>query len=42
MYREDIAMDLIRSILCYGEILYPQRIRMKAQEILNESTQWYI
>lgn len=42
MHREDIAMDLIRSILCYGEILYPQRIRMKAQEILNESTQWYI
>lgn len=37
LYRKDIAELDIRAFLCYGQILYPEEMRLKASEILEES-----
>ncbi len=41
LHRKDIAELDIRAFLCYGEILYPEEMRLKASEILEESVKTY-
>ncbi len=41
LHRKDVAQIDIRAILCYGEILYPEEMRIKASEILKNSINRY-
>jgi predicted DNA-binding transcriptional regulator YafY len=41
MHRKDVAEEDIRALLCYGQILYPEEMRVKAKEILARSIQEY-
>lgn len=41
LHRKDIAEKDIRAFLCYGQILYPEEMKLKAREILESSIQKY-
>lgn len=41
LHRKDIAEEDIRAFLCYGQILYPEEMRVRAREILESSIQRY-
>lgn len=41
LHRKDIAEEDIRAFLCYGQILYPEEMRLRAKEILDSSIQMY-
>ena len=41
MHRRDIAEEDIRAFMCYGQILYPEEMKLKAKEILESSMQVY-
>lgn len=41
MHRKDVAEEDIRALLCYGQILYPEEMKVKAKEILRSSIQAY-
>lgn len=41
LHRKDIAEEDIRAFLCYGKILYPEEMKLKAREILKSSIQMY-
>lgn len=41
LHRRDVAEIDIRAILCYGQILYPEEMRLKANEILDRSIKMY-
>lgn len=41
LHRKDIAEEDIRAFLCYGQILYPDEMKLKAREILESSIQIY-
>jgi len=40
-HRKDTAEHEIRALLCYGQILHPEEMRVKAIEILEKSLQRY-
>jgi len=37
LHRKDVAEVDIRAFLCYGQILYPEEMKLKASEILERS-----
>ena len=41
LHRKDIAEEDIRALLCYGQILYPEEMKLKAIEILESSMHVY-
>lgn len=41
LHRKDVAEEDLRALLCYGQILYPEEMRLKAKEILESSIQMY-
>lgn len=41
LHKKDIAEDDIRALLCYGQILYPDEMKIRAREILESSIQMY-
>jgi predicted DNA-binding transcriptional regulator YafY len=41
LHRRDIALEDIRAFLGYGQILYPEEMRLRAREILESSIQKY-
>jgi predicted DNA-binding transcriptional regulator YafY len=41
LHSKDIAEEDIRAFLCYGQILYPEEMRLRAREILESSIQMY-
>lgn len=41
LHRKDVAEVEIRAFLCYGQILYPEEMKLKAREILESSIQNY-
>ncbi|MDD2504246.1 MAG: WYL domain-containing protein [Clostridia bacterium] len=41
LHRKDVAEEDIRAFLCYGQILYPEEMVIKAREILKSSIQMY-
>ena len=42
LHRKDIAIEDIRALLCYGQVLYPEEMKLKAKEILESSIQMYL
>lgn len=41
LHRKDVAEEDIRALLCYGQIIYPEEMKLKAREILESSIQMY-
>lgn len=41
LHRKDVAEVDIRAFLCYGQILYPEEMKLKASEILGKSIKMY-
>ncbi len=41
LHRKDVAENDIRAFLCYGQILFPEEMKLKASEILECSMKWY-
>ncbi len=41
LHRKDVAEEDIRALLCYGQILYPEEMKVKAKEIMENSIQAY-
>ncbi len=41
LHRKDVAEEEIRAFIGYGQILYPEEIKLKAKEVLERSIQMY-
>ncbi len=41
LHRKDVAEEEIRAFLCYGQILYPEEMRIRAIEVLENSIRKY-
>lgn len=41
LHRKDVAEVDIRALLCYGQILYPEEMKLEASEILESSIKMY-
>lgn len=41
LHRKDVAEEDIRALLCYGQILYPEEMIVRARNILKNSIQLY-
>ncbi len=41
LHRKDVAEEEIGAFLCYGQILYPEEMKLKAREILENGIQMY-
>ncbi len=41
LHKRDVAQEDIRALLCYGQILHPEEMIIKAREILERSIQAY-
>ncbi len=41
LHSKNVAKEDIRALLCYGQVLYPEEMRLVAKDILDRSTKMY-